>query len=120
MLVNYPVKWITMTKLLSVHAENPDPAAIAEAAESIRNGGLGAFPTETVYGLGANALDVNAVGRIFTAKGRPAADPRGPIEYPGMLTLVDKQGAHAPGYAFANDALKGSPWQAKTAPSKST
>jgi L-threonylcarbamoyladenylate synthase len=74
-LVNYPVKWTAMTKLLSVHAEHPDPAAIAEAAESIRNGGLVAFPTETVYGLGANALDVNAVGRIFTAKGRPTADP---------------------------------------------
>jgi L-threonylcarbamoyladenylate synthase len=64
-----------MTRLLSVHAEDPDPAPIAEAAESIRNGGLVAFPTETVYGLGANALDVNAVGRIFTAKGRPTADP---------------------------------------------
>ena len=64
-----------MTKLLIVNAEHPDPAAIAEAAESIRNGGLVAFPTETVYGLGANALDVNAVGQIFTAKGRPAADP---------------------------------------------
>jgi L-threonylcarbamoyladenylate synthase len=64
-----------MTKILSVQTEHPDPAAIAEAAESIKNGGLVAFPTETVYGLGANALDVNAVRRIFTAKGRPAADP---------------------------------------------
>ena len=64
-----------MTKLLSIHAEHPDLAAIAEAAESIKNGGLVAFPTETVYGLGANALDGNAVRRIFTAKDRPAADP---------------------------------------------
>ncbi len=64
-----------MTKLLNVHAEHPDPAVIAEAAESLRNGGLVAFPTETVYGLGANALDLKAVRRIFTAKGRPTADP---------------------------------------------
>src|SRR5512133_768452 len=64
-----------MTKLLETPADYPNPNAIAEAAETIRNGGLVAFPTETVYGLGANALDVDAVGRIFTAKGRPAADP---------------------------------------------
>lgn len=59
-----------MTKLLTA-----DTNAIAEAAQIIRAAGLVAFPTETVYGLGANALDVNAVGKIFTAKGRPAADP---------------------------------------------
>ena len=56
MLVNYRVKWIAMTKFLSVHADHPDPGTIAEAAKNIRNGGLVAFPTETVYGLGANAL----------------------------------------------------------------
>jgi L-threonylcarbamoyladenylate synthase len=55
----------------------PDPAdeAIAKAAAIIRRGGLVAFPTETVYGLGANALDATAVGRIFEAKGRPANNP---------------------------------------------
>lgn len=52
-----------------------DPAAIAEAAELLRRGGLVAFPTETVYGLGAHALDAEAVGRIFAAKGRPASNP---------------------------------------------
>jgi len=41
----------------------------------IKNGGLVAFPTETVYGLGANALDADAVSRIFTAKGRPQDNP---------------------------------------------
>jgi L-threonylcarbamoyladenylate synthase len=46
-----------------------------EAAEIIRRGGLVAFPTETVYGLGANALDAAAVGRIYEAKGRPASSP---------------------------------------------
>lgn len=52
-----------------------DPAAIARAAEVLRRGGLVAFPTETVYGLGADALDAAAVGRIFAAKGRPADNP---------------------------------------------
>ncbi len=51
-----------------------DPA-IRRAAELIRRGGLVAFPTETVYGLGANALDPAAVVRIFEAKQRPAWDP---------------------------------------------
>ena len=49
--------------------------AIAVAGLTIRRGGLVAFPTETVYGLGANALDEAAVARIFRAKGRPANDP---------------------------------------------
>jgi L-threonylcarbamoyladenylate synthase len=50
-------------------------AAIARAAEVLRAGGTVAFPTETVYGLGANALDPAAVARIFEAKQRPAWDP---------------------------------------------
>src|SRR5436309_6658334 len=52
-----------------------DPAAIEDAAAILRHGGLVAFPTETVYGLGANALDPAAVARIFAAKGRPANNP---------------------------------------------
>ena len=52
-----------------------DPAAIAEAAAVIRRGGLVAFPTETVYGLGANAFDARAVARVFEAKARPSFDP---------------------------------------------
>ncbi len=52
-----------------------DPAAIAEAAAVIRRGGLVAFPTETVYGLGANAFDSGAVARVFEAKARPSFDP---------------------------------------------
>lgn len=51
------------------------PEDIARAAEILRNGGTVAFPTETVYGLGANALDANAVAAIFTAKQRPTWDP---------------------------------------------
>jgi L-threonylcarbamoyladenylate synthase len=52
-----------------------EPSAIAEAARIIRGGGIVAFPTETVYGLGANALDAAAVARVFAAKARPSFDP---------------------------------------------
>jgi L-threonylcarbamoyladenylate synthase len=50
-------------------------AMLKEPAEILKNGGLIAFPTETVYGLGANALDEQAVKRIFEAKGRPSDNP---------------------------------------------
>ena len=52
-----------------------DPKCPEIAAEIIRRGGLVAIPTETVYGLGANGLDENAVARIFEAKGRPQDNP---------------------------------------------
>src|SRR5579859_5309885 len=52
-----------------------DAASIADAAAILRVGGLVAFPTETVYGLGAHALDAQAVRGIFEAKRRPADDP---------------------------------------------
>jgi L-threonylcarbamoyladenylate synthase len=63
------------TEVLNVDPANPDPDAVRRAAGVVRAGGLVAFPTETVYGLGANALDPAAVRRIFDAKGRPAANP---------------------------------------------
>ncbi|MBI5154293.1 threonylcarbamoyl-AMP synthase [Candidatus Poribacteria bacterium] len=59
-----------MTELLE-----PTPAGISRAASLLRAGRLVAFPTETVYGLGANALEDDAVRRIFTAKGRPSHNP---------------------------------------------
>ena len=49
--------------------------SVQEAAERIRAGELAAFPTETVYGLGANALDASAVAKIYAVKGRPATSP---------------------------------------------
>ena len=58
-----------------IDRDNPDPDIMDEAAAIIRQGGLVAFPTETVYGLGANGLDSAAVERIFLAKGRPADNP---------------------------------------------
>ncbi|MEM7754851.1 MAG: L-threonylcarbamoyladenylate synthase [Planctomycetota bacterium] len=51
------------------------PEAIAEAVGRLRAGGLVAFPTETVYGLGADALNTDAVMRVFAAKGRPSENP---------------------------------------------
>ena len=60
---------------LTVDPRRPDRRVLGQAAEVLRAGGLVAFPTETVYGLGALALDAAAAGRIFAAKGRPADDP---------------------------------------------
>jgi L-threonylcarbamoyladenylate synthase len=64
-----------ITRILQVDRERPDPAAIEEAAAALKAGKLVVFPTETVYGLGAHALDPEAVQKIFDAKERPANDP---------------------------------------------
>jgi L-threonylcarbamoyladenylate synthase len=64
-----------MTDVIRVDPQHVDATAIARAAECLRRGGLVAFPTETVYGLGVHALDPTAVRRLFDAKGRPANDP---------------------------------------------
>ena len=63
------------TRILPVDPLTPEAGLIEEAAAVLRAGGLVAFPTETVYGLGANALDGEAVSGIFRAKGRPTSDP---------------------------------------------
>lgn len=105
--------------------------ALGRAAEILRTGGLVALPTETVYGLGANALDAGAVGRIFEAKQRPAWDPvivhvvdagmleglveeipdraRGLMEafWPGPLTLLLKRTTAVPDVVTAGRALVG-------------
>lgn len=109
-----------MTRVLSVDATDPQPEVIAEAAAVIRRGGLVAFPTETVYGLGADGLNADAVQAIFTAKQRPSNDPlilhladfeqlAGITQavpesarilaeqfWPGPLTLVLPRAAHVP------------------------
>ncbi len=61
------------TKIIKIHDNDQD--VFIEAGKIIRSGGLVAFPTETVYGLGANALDSEAVAGIFRAKGRPQDNP---------------------------------------------
>ncbi|MDR3682441.1 MAG: L-threonylcarbamoyladenylate synthase [Geothrix sp.] len=73
-----------MTRLRKVTGPN-DPA-LREAAEILRGGGLVAFPTETVYGLGADGLNPEAVARIYAAKGRPATNPV-------ILHVADAEGA---------------------------
>jgi L-threonylcarbamoyladenylate synthase len=107
-------------KLLSVDPIHPDPAPIRAAADVLRAGGLVAFPTETVYGLGADALSPAAVARIYEAKGRPSYNPlivhaadaeaaralaaRWPAEaellaaafWPGPLTLILPRAASIP------------------------
>ena len=101
------------------------PTELAAAAQAIRAGKLVAFPTETVYGLGANALDVDAVARIYAAKGRPSSSPlivhvasiqqarelvsQWPPEaqllaqrfWPGPLTIVLQKTARVPGIVTA-------------------
>lgn len=63
------------TLIIKVNPLNPELDKIATAAKAVKEGKLVAFPTETVYGLGANALDEEAVLRIFKAKKRPADNP---------------------------------------------
>src|SRR6266699_708567 len=63
------------TEVLPTHTPAQFLAAVARAAELLRAGELVALPTETVYGLAANALDAEAVARIFDIKGRPAHNP---------------------------------------------
>ncbi len=108
-----------------------DPSLIERAATFIRSGRLVAFPTETVYGLGANALDAEAVARIYSVKGRPPSSPLivhvASIEmaeslaaewppladrlaqkfWPGPLTLVVKKQAAIPAIVTANLATVG-------------
>ncbi len=75
-----------------------DPKGIAEAAEILTKGGLVAFPTETVYGLGADATSEAAVGRIFAAKGRPDVNPL--IAHVPSLDVARAQGE------FSRDASR--------------
>src|SRR5208282_2739630 len=65
----------SMTAPLVTRVAKADAAAVADAARVLAAGGLVAFPTETVYGLGADATDGRAVARLYQAKGRPAFNP---------------------------------------------
>jgi L-threonylcarbamoyladenylate synthase len=61
--------------VIRIDADKPEKDVLHEASRILARGGLVAFPTETVYGLGAHALDPDAVARIFSAKGRPSYNP---------------------------------------------
>jgi L-threonylcarbamoyladenylate synthase len=64
-----------MPKVVKVDPLNPDKEILRNAVEVLRRGGVIAFPTETVYGLGADAMNPNAVKKIFEIKGRPSDNP---------------------------------------------
>ena len=66
---------MTPPRVFGVLGDAPDAAAIAEAARIVRGGGLVAFPTETVYGLGADATNPKAIERLNQVKGRPPEKP---------------------------------------------
>lgn len=74
------------TKLVRITNIEKDKAILEEAGQIIRNGGLVVFPTETVYGIGANGLDADACRSIYTAKGRPSDNPL-------ILTVPDQAAA---------------------------
>src|SRR5215471_11850410 len=75
-------------RVIRVDPSSPEPSLMESAADILRRGGLVAFPTETVYGLGANALDAEAVRRIYEAKGRPSFNPL-------IVHVADDAGARA-------------------------
>ena len=63
------------TQLIKIDEKNPDSALLGQAGDIIRKGGLVAFPTETVYGLGGDALNPDSSRKIYAAKGRPSDNP---------------------------------------------
>ena len=84
-----------------------DSAGLADAASVLQRGGLVSFPTETVYGLGADACNDNAVARIYAAKGRPSFNPL--IVHVPNMHVAEK-------YVIFNDAairLAAAFWPAK-------
>jgi L-threonylcarbamoyladenylate synthase len=112
-------------QIVKINPEHPEPSKIEIAANVIRSGGLVAFPTETVYGLGAAALDRAAAGKIFKVKRRPFTDPLivhiaarddyfslvdevSPLTerlmekfWPGPLTLIARKSSIVPGVVTA-------------------
>ncbi|HSL49202.1 MAG TPA: L-threonylcarbamoyladenylate synthase, partial [Candidatus Deferrimicrobiaceae bacterium] len=70
-----------MTRVVAVDPDRPDQVVMRAAGALLEAGGLVAFPTESFYGLGADALDAGAVARVFEVKGRPDGKP--------LLVLVD-------------------------------
>jgi L-threonylcarbamoyladenylate synthase len=113
-----------MTKIIKINPARPEKNLIQSAARIIQKGGLVAFPTETVYGIGADALNEKAVRKIFLAKGRPSGNPmivhiadrkdfsklvsEVPLKaerlmkfWPGPLTIVAKKAEIIPGSVTA-------------------
>ena len=87
-----------MTRVLMIDPKLPDMKKIDQAAAYLIQGKLVAFPTETVYGLGANALDHQAVESIFIAKGRPFHDPL--IVHIASLEMISQVAQNIPAAAL--------------------
>ena len=87
------------TLILKINPRKPEPRLIEKAANLIRRGQLVAFPTETVYGLGANALNARAVKKIYAAKGRPSDNPM-------IVHIADKADLYKLSSAVPEKALK--------------
>ncbi|MBB4634762.1 L-threonylcarbamoyladenylate synthase [Longimicrobium terrae] len=85
--------------IVPVDSAAPEPEILARAAEVLRRGGLVAFPTETVYGLGAHAMDPAAVAGIYAAKGRPGYNPL-------IVHTADAEGARALAAAWPQAAAR--------------
>ena len=77
---------------------NPTQDEIKKAAQALRDGHLVAFPTETVYGLGADATNKRAIGRIYSVKGRPSNHPL--IVHISSINQLDKWAREIPEYAI--------------------
>lgn len=125
-----PPRWVSGSDMTASHAAASDER-IRQAAQRLLQGGLVAFPTETVYGLGADAENIEAVARIYAAKGRPANHPvivhlppdsgvdywakqvppeaRQLIEafWPGPLTLILPRADHIPDAVSGGQATIG-------------
>ncbi|MBO5461082.1 MAG: threonylcarbamoyl-AMP synthase [Ruminococcus sp.] len=82
------------TRIEKIDKNNINPEAIEQAGRILKEGGLVAFPTETVYGLGANALDEEAAKKTYAAKGRPSDNPL--IVHIAELAALDKIAAYIP------------------------
>ena len=88
---------MSKTSIFTMPIVAATPEAISQAAEALARGEIVAFPTETVYGLGANALDASAVAKVFAAKERPRFNP--------LIVHVLGEG-EAEAYAMVNDAAR--------------
>lgn len=86
------------TELIVINAQQPEIEKIEQAAALLRAGELVAFPTETVYGLGADALQPEAVEGIFAAKGRPYSDPL--ISHIADLKMLEMLATDIPALAY--------------------
>src|ERR1700753_3279163 len=117
-----------MTAPQVTRVSRADAAAVGDAVHCLQTGGLVAFPTETVYGLGADATNAHAIARLYDAKGRPAFNPLishvtgtaaaqrlaqfdanatklAATFWPGPLTLVLPKAAHCPVAELATAGL---------------